>query len=241
MSSLYHINTIVITEKRGFFKVKILIVEDDKNISSLLSEELKAWGYETKEIENFNNVLDSFKDFKPNLVLMDISLPFYNGFYWTEKIRNISHVPIIFISSHTEPMNIIQAMQFGADDFIEKPIDITVTRAKIQAILRRAYDYNIDEENLTYKDFTLKLSSASLIGNNFSISLTRTELLILEILFRFKNQIVSRENIINHCWQSEDFIDDNTLSVNITRLRKKLNNVDVDLIHTKKGIGYFLG
>jgi hypothetical protein len=132
-------------------------------------------------------------------------------------------------------------MQFGADDFIEKPIDITVTRAKIQAILRRAYDYNIDEENLTYKDFTLKLSSASLIGNNFSISLTRTELLILEILFRFKNQIVSRENIINHCWQSEDFIDDNTLSVNITRLRKKLNNVDVDLIHTKKGIGYFLG
>ena len=172
---------------------------------------------------------------------MDISLPHYNGFYWTQKIRQESNVPIVFISSHAESMDMVQAIQFGADDYITKPIDIAVTRAKIQAILRRTYDYTVESDKLSYGALTLNLSSAKLEGQDFSVDLTRTELLILEILFNMKNQIAGREEIMNHCWQGDDFIDDNTLAVNMTRLRKKLSGVGLgELIQTKKGIGYFL-
>lgn len=227
--------------QEGVFKMKILIVEDDKSIASLLGDELRQWGYQIKIVEDFNDVRGEFEIFEPELVLMDITLPYYNGFYWTQIIRSESNVPIIFISSHTEAMDIVQAMQFGADDYITKPIDIAVTRAKIQAILRRTYDYVVDTDKITYKNLSLNLSSAKLEADDFSLDLTRTELLILEILFNLKNQIAKREEIINHCWQSDDFIDDNTLSVNITRLRKKIAEVGLtDLIQTKKGIGYFL-
>ena len=221
--------------------LKILIIEDDKSIDSILSDELNQWGYQTKSIEDFSTVYETFEKFEPNLVLMDISLPYYNGFYWTQRIRQKSNVPIVFISSHSESMDMVQAIQFGADDFITKPIDITVTIAKIQAILRRTYDYALDSDKLAYGELTLNLSSAKLEGEEFSLSLTRTELLILDILFNMKGQIAKRENIINHCWQGDDFIDDNTLAVNMTRLRKKLAGVGLDeFIKTKKGIGYYL-
>lgn len=221
--------------------LKILIIEDDKSIDSILSDELNQWGYQTKIIEDFSTVYETFEKFEPNLVLMDISLPYYNGFYWTQRIRQKSNVPIVFISSHSESMDMVQAIQFGADDYITKPIDITVTIAKIQAILRRTYDYALDSDKLAYGELTLNLSSAKLEGEEFSLSLTRTELLILDILFNMKGQIAKRENIINHCWQGDDFIDDNTLAVNMTRLRKKLAGVGLDeFIKTKKGIGYYL-
>lgn len=221
--------------------LKILIIEDDKSIDSILSEELNQWGYQTKSIEDFSAVFETFENFEPNLVLMDISLPYYNGFYWTQRIRQKSNVPIVFISSHSESMDMVQAIQFGADDYITKPIDITVTIAKIQAILRRTYDYTLDSDKLAYGKLTLNLSSAKLEGDEFSLSLTRTELLILDILFNMKGQIAKREDIINHCWQGDDFIDDNTLAVNMTRLRKKLAGVGLDeFIQTKKGIGYYL-
>ncbi len=221
--------------------LKILIIEDDKSIDSILSEELNQWGYQTKSIEDFSAVFEIFENFEPNLVLMDISLPYYNGFYWTQRIRQKSNVPIVFISSHSESMDMVQAIQFGADDYITKPIDITVTIAKIQAILRRTYDYTLDSDKLAYGELTLNLSSAKLEGDEFSLSLTRTELLILDILFNMKGQIAKREDIINHCWQGDDFIDDNTLAVNMTRLRKKLAGVGLDeFIQTKKGIGYYL-
>lgn len=221
--------------------LKILIIEDDKSIDSILSDELNQWGYQTKSIEDFSTVYETFEKFEPNLVLMDISLPYYNGFYWTQRIRQKSNVPIVFISSHSESMDMVQAIQFGADDYITKPIDITVTIAKIQAILRRTYDYALDSDKLAYGELTLNLSSAKLEGEEFSLSLTRTELLILDILFNMKGQIAKRENIINHCWQGDDFIDDNTLAVNMTRLRKKLAGVGLDeFIQTKKGIGYYL-
>lgn len=221
--------------------LKILIIEDDKSINSIISDELNQWGYKTKSIEDFSAVFETFENFEPNLILMDISLPHYNGFYWTQRIRQKSNVPIVFISSHSESMDMVQAIQFGADDYITKPIDITVTIAKIQAILRRTYDYTLDSDKLAYGELTLNLSSAKLEGDEFSISLTRTELLILESLFNMKGQIAKREEIINHCWQGDDFIDDNTLAVNMTRLRKKLNAIGYsDLIQTKKGIGYFL-
>lgn len=221
--------------------LKILIIEDDKSINSIISDELNQWGYKTKSIEDFSAVFETFENFEPNLILMDISLPHYNGFYWTQRIRQKSNVPIVFISSHSESMDMVQAIQFGADDYITKPIDITVTIAKIQAILRRTYDYTLDSDKLAYGELTLNLSSAKLEGDEFSISLTRTELLILDILFNMKGQIAKREDIINHCWQGEDFIDDNTLAVNMTRLRKKLTSVGLDeFIQTKKGIGYYL-
>ena len=221
--------------------LKILIIEDDKSIDSILSDELNQWGYQTKSIEDFSAVFEIFENFEPNLVLMDISLPYYNGFYWTQRIRQKSNVPIVFISSHSESMDMVQAIQFGADDYITKPIDITVTIAKIQAILRRTYDYTLDSDKLAYGELTLNLSSAKLEGEEFSLSLTRTELLILDILFNMKGQIAKREDIINHCWQGDDFIDDNTLAVNMTRLRKKLAGVGLDeFIQTKKGIGYYL-
>ena len=221
--------------------LKILIIEDDKSINSIISDELNQWGYQTKSIEDFSTVYETFEKFEPNLVLMDISLPYYNGFYWTQRIRQKSNVPIVFISSHSESMDMVQAIQFGADDYITKPIDITVTIAKIQAILRRTYDYTLDSDKLAYGELTLNLSSAKLEGEEFSLSLTRTELLILDILFNMKGQIAKREDIINHCWQGDDFIDDNTLAVNMTRLRKKLAGVGLDeFIQTKKGIGYYL-
>ncbi len=221
--------------------MKILIVEDDQTLFQLLANELNQWGYETKGVENFNEVYEEVLHFQPELILMDVTLPYYNGFYWTEKIRQHSKVPIIFISSHSESMNIVQAMQYGADDYIVKPIDIAVTRAKIQAVLRRAYDYVVESDKLTYKNLSLNLAACKLEGQDISLDLTRTELLILESLFIAKGDIAKRESIIEHCWQSDQFIDDNTLAVNMTRLRKKLTKVGLsDFIMTKKGVGYYL-
>lgn len=221
--------------------MKILIVEDDQTLFQLLANELNQWGYETKGVENFNEVYQEVLHFQPELILMDVTLPYYNGFYWTEKIRQHSKVPIIFISSHSESMNIVQAMQYGADDYIVKPIDIAVTRAKIQAVLRRAYDYVVESDKLAYKNLSLNLAACKLEGQDISIDLTRTELLILECLFLAKGDIAKRESIIEHCWQSDQFIDDNTLAVNMTRLRKKLTKIGLyDFIMTKKGVGYYL-
>lgn len=221
--------------------MKILIAEDDKTLAALLKDELSQWGYETREIEDFNEVTAEFLRFSPELVLMDVTLPHFNGYYWTQKIRQLSNVPILFISSRQEPMDIVQAMQFGADDYILKPIDLAVTRAKIQAILRRTYDYVVKHDKMIYGDFSLNLSAAKLEGPDIQIDLTRTELLILEALFAFKGGVARREDIMNHCWQGDDFIDDNTLAVNITRLRKKLDAARLPhFIQTKKGIGYAL-
>ncbi|WP_276881472.1 response regulator transcription factor [Anaerococcus tetradius] len=221
--------------------MKIVIVEDDKNISKLLADELRSWGYETSQIDDFNKVKDEVMDKCSDLVLMDISLPSYNGFYWTQELRKVSKVPIIFISSHTEAMDIIQAMQFGADDYITKPINIAVTRAKIQAILRRCYDYKLESDILLYDSCSLNILKATVSHKNTEISLTRTELMILESLFQAKGEIVSRDNLIEKCWQSENFIDDNTLAVNINRLRKKLKDLGkASMIQTKKGLGYYL-
>lgn len=221
--------------------MKIFIVEDDENIVELLGDELRTWGYETMSVKDFNNVAEEVEEFKSDLVLMDITLPYYNGFYWTRKIRESSNVPIIFISSHNNSPDMVSAIQFGADDYITKPIDINLTRVKIQAILRRTYEYTMQVDKLTFEGISLDTSRAKLTGESFDIDLTKTELLILEALFSIKGQIARREDIMNHCWQGDDFIDDNTLAVNIARLRKKLDAVGYkDLIQTKKGIGYYL-
>ena len=221
--------------------MKIFIVEDDENIVELLSDELRQWGYETKAVKDFNDVANEIGRYNPNLVLMDITLPYYNGFYWTQKIRQNSNVPIIFISSHNNQVDMVSAMQFGADDYITKPIDINLTRVKIQAILRRTYEYTMPVDKPVFEGISLDISKAKLLGERFCIDLTKTELLILEYLFNMRGKIAKREDIMNHCWQGDNFIDDNTLAVNITRLRKKLSNVGYkEFIQTKKGMGYYL-
>jgi len=221
--------------------MKILIVEDDNDIAEILANELSVWGYDTVCVKDFNNVLDEFKSEKPELVLMDIILPYFNGFYWCQKIREISKVPLMFISSKSEDIDIVQAMQFGGDDYIVKPINIQIVRAKIVALLRRSYDFAEETDYLIFGNVKLLLSAAKLEFMGKVAELTRTELMILETLFKDKGAVSKRDKIMDKCWQEENFIDDNTLAVNMTRLRKKLAEIGLDnFIQTKKGIGYFL-
>ena len=221
--------------------MKILIVEDDNDIAEILANELSVWGYDTVCVKDFNNVLDEFKAEKPELVLMDIILPYFNGFYWCQKIREISKVPLMFISSKSEDIDIVQAMQFGGDDYIVKPINIQIVRAKIVALLRRSYDFVEETDYLIFGNVKLLLSAAKLEFMGKVAELTRTELMILETLFKDKGAVSKRDKIMDKCWQEENFIDENTLAVNMTRLRKKLAEIGLDdFIQTKKRIGYFL-
>lgn len=216
-----------------------MIVEDDEMISSMLKQHLNKWNYDVYVVDNFENVLDAFLQQQPILVLLDISLPYYNGYYWCQEIRKISEVPIVFISSTNENMNIVMAMNMGADDFINKPFDLNVMTAKIQALLRRTYSFNKQFQILTYKDLTLNLLDAKVSYQTQSIELTKNELKILQILFEKAETYVARDDMMMELWQTEQFIDDNTLSVNVNRLRKKLEVFGIpSLIQTKKGIGY---
>lgn len=220
---------------------KIMIVEDDEIIASSIKKHLEKWNYDVFVVNDFENVLEDFRNYEPLLILLDISLPYYNGYYWCQEIRKESEVPIIFISSTSENMNIVMAMNMGSDDFINKPFDLTVLTAKLQAILRRTYSFNKTQNVLNYHSLTLDLLKGVISYHEDSIELTKTELKIMQILFEHAGQIVSRDTIMEALWQSEAFVDDNTLSVNINRLRKKLDAFSLtQLIHTKKGIGYQL-
>lgn len=220
---------------------KIMIVEDDEIIASSIKKHLEKWNYDVFVVNDFENVLEDFRNYEPLLILLDISLPYYNGYYWCQEIRKESEVPIIFISSTSENMNIVMAMNMGADDFINKPFDLTVLTAKLQAILRRTYSFNKTQNVLNYQSLTLDLLKGVISYHEDSIELTKTELKIMQILFEHAGQIVSRDTIMEALWQSEAFVGDNTLSVNINRLRKKLDAFSLSqLIHTKKGIGYQL-
>lgn len=221
--------------------MKILIVEDDENIVRVLNDNLKKWGYDVLAAENFNDVMKTFQNFKPQLVLLDIVLPFFNGYYWSNEIRKVSTIPIIFISSKAEDGDIVMGIQSGGDDYITKPLNMDVLIAKIQAVLRRSYNFVNEIEYLEFADVQLYLSESRVEYCNKSANLTKTELLIMNILFRKQGGIAKREEIMDKCWQSDNFIDDNTLAVNITRLRKKLHNIGLsDFIKTKKGSGYFI-
>ncbi|CEG23689.1 Response regulator protein GraR [Planococcus massiliensis] len=220
---------------------KIMIVEDDLTIAGVLNEELKKWNYEAFIVEDFGKVMEEFAEKNPQLVLMDIQLPSFNGYYWCQEIRKVSQVPIIFISSRNENMDIVMAIQMGADDFISKPFDLTVAIAKTQALLRRTYDFNESDNFLNFNRAVLKPSESKLYYAEQEVDLTRTELRILELLFLHKGDYVAREEIMVKLWEDESFIDDNTLAVNVARLRKKLTQVGLsDLIVTKKGVGYAL-
>lgn len=220
---------------------KILIVEDDLTIAGTLVKHLAKWDYEAKCVENFKNVCQEFIAFEPQLVLMDILLPFYNGFHWCSQIRALSKVPLIFISSAADNMNIVMAMNMGGDDFIEKPFDLNVLTAKIQALLRRTYSFQGQLNVLEYKGVILNLNGAVLSWQEKKLDLTKNDFRILKLLMENAGKIVSRERIMENLWESDEFIDDNTLTVNMTRLRKKLEGIGItDFIATRKGVGYIL-
>lgn len=220
---------------------KILIVEDDTTIANGLKNHLEKWNYEVECITDFKNIMDSFTKNEPQLVLLDIVLPFFNGFHWCQEIRKISKVPIIFLSSANDNMNIVMAMNMGGDEFIEKPFDLNVLTAKVQALLRRAYSFQGNVNVLEHEGMLLNLNDASLSYKGEKMSLTKNEFRILQMLMENSGKIIARDDIIARLWESDAFIDDNTLTVNVARLRKKLENVGMEgRIKTKKGIGYYL-
>lgn len=220
---------------------KILIVEDDFVIAGTVASQLSSWGYQVEYVKDFQNVLQHFISFEPQLVLLDLALPFYNGFHWCEEIRKISQVPIVFLSSAADNMNMVMAMSRGADDFIAKPFDSGVRVAKVQAIMRRAYSFGNSGSVLEYKDAILNLGSTTLSYQGQTLELTKNDFRILQILFENHGKVVSREAIMTKLWENDSFIDDNTLTVNMTRLRRKLESIGLkDFIITKKGMGYLI-
>ena len=221
---------------------KILIVEDDETIAGGLKNHLEKWNYQAECMTDFKDVMGKFVEFEPQLVLLDIVLPFFNGFHWCQEIRKISKVPIIFLSSANDNMNIVMAVTMGADDFIAKPFDMQVLTVKIQAILRRSYDFAGNSSVLEHKGAMLNISEAELSYEGESLELTKNELKILQTLFENKASIVTRDTLMTKLWESDTYVDENTLSVNVNRLRKKLASIGLsDFIITKKGIGYKLG
>ncbi|HFI0621492.1 TPA: response regulator transcription factor [Streptococcus suis] len=220
---------------------RILLVEDDRIISQLVAKNLTNWGYQVQEVQDFQTVLDQISDFQPHLILLDIGLPFFNGYYWCQEIRKTSRVPIMFLSSHDQPMDIVMAINMGADDYVTKPFEMTVLLAKIQSLLRRTYDFVGEQSVLWFEEISLDLKTMQVSYKQDVEELTRNEFQILRVLFEHGKEVVSREELMRELWNSDIFVDDNTLSVNIARLRKKLAELGLpDLIMTKKGVGYGL-
>lgn len=220
---------------------KIMIIEDDAIIANAIKKQVEAWGYEAMLVKDYQKVIEEFVAFEPHLVLLDITLPFFNGYHWCTEIRRISNVPIIFISSNTENMNIVMAMNMGADDYISKPFDLTVLTAKVQALLRRTYDLTVYSNLLEHEGLVLNVNDTKVTYEGEQLELTKNEFRILTLLLEQRGSIVSRDAIIKALWESDSFIDDNTLTVNVTRLRKKLESIGCkDYIKTKKGLGYLI-
>ena len=221
---------------------RIFMVEDDETIAKTVKQHLERWDYTVHIVENFDNVLGEFAEFSPQLVLMDIRLPFFDGYHWCTEIRKVSKVPVIFLSSVADNMNIVMAVNMGADDFIPKPFDLEVLTVKIQALLRRSYDFAGNSSVLEHKGVLLNLSEATVSYGGEKQELTKNELKILQVLFENKEKIVTRETLMTKLWESDAYVDENTLSVNVNRLRKKLAALGLeDFILTKKGIGYRIG
>ncbi|MDE7422627.1 MAG: response regulator transcription factor [Lachnospiraceae bacterium] len=222
-------------------KYKIYLVEDDGDIAKKIQQHLERWVYQVEIVKDFRNILGEIIELQPHLIIMDITLPYYNGFYWCSEIRKLFKIPIVFISSASDNMNIVMAMDMGGDDFIVKPFDLTVLTAKIGAIIRRSYSYAGQINVLEHKNVILNLLDATITYQGKKAEFSKNEFLILALLMENKGSIVSRDTIIMQLWDNENFIDDNTLTVNITRIRKKLKEIGVvDFIKTKKGIGYLI-
>ena len=221
---------------------RIFIVEDDPVIAAAVERHLQSWGWEARCAQQFEHVLAEFAAFDPQLVLMDISLPFFNGYHWCAEIRKLSQVPVIFLSSASDNLNIVLAMNMGGDDFIAKPFDLEVLTAKIQAMLRRTYDFAGQSRLLEHRGAVFSADDGTLAFGGTKIELTKNEYRILQVLLENKGRTVGRDALMMRLWESDSYVDDNTLTVNVTRLRKKLEQAGlVDFITTKKGVGYRIG
>lgn len=220
---------------------RILIIEDDLAMARAILKEMTVWGNEAEYVQDFRGVMKTFAEYDPHLVLMDITLPFYNGYHWCSEIRKVSDVPVIFISSAADNMNIIMAVNMGGDDFIAKPFDLGVLTAKTQAVLRRTYDLSGKVPILEHRGAMLNLYDTCLTYEGKKISLTRNEFRILQTLMENKGRLVSRDTLMTKLWETDDYIEENTLTVNIARLRKKLESSGLkDFITTKVGEGYII-
>ena len=220
---------------------KILIVEDDGVIAGAVFRHLESWGAEVCCAEDFSAVLETFVSFAPQLVLMDISLPFYNGYHWCREIRRLSEVPIIFISSASDNMNMVMAMNLGADDFIAKPFDLSVLAAKVQALLRRTYDFGKQSDLLQRGGAVLNLSDATVTADGGKADLTKNEFRILLTLMQSPGKVISRDTLMERLWETDSYVDENTLTVNVSRLRRKLAAIDLpDFVITRKNLGYLV-
>lgn len=221
---------------------KIMIVEDDPTIAGAVKAHLESWGFTSFVPDDFSRVDALVRREAPHLILMDIGLPFYNGLHWCGEIRKFSNVPVIFLSSNRDNMNIVMAMNMGGDDFVTKPFDLMVLTAKIQALLRRAYDFSSSSEALEVNGVVLDLPTASLLYDGQRIDLTKNEFRILQVLMENAGRIVSRDALMERLWETDSFVDDNTLTVNVNRLRKKLEDWGIrEFIATRKGMGYSAG
>ena len=220
---------------------RILLVEDDPGIAQAVCAHLRQWELDARCVQNFRAVMEEFTAFDPQLVLLDISLPFFNGYHWCTQIRAVSRVPVVFLSSASENMNIVMAMNMGGDDFIAKPFDLSVLIAKIQALLRRAYDYAPAAPMLEHRGARLDTGDQSLAVGGEKIPLSKNEYRILFSLLEKKGQVVSREKLMEKLWETDSFVDENTLTVNVNRLRRKLDAAGLEgFIATKFGVGYLV-
>ncbi|MFR4351254.1 MAG: response regulator transcription factor [Roseburia sp.] len=218
---------------------RIFVVEDDEIIARSVKRHLESWDYEVACVSDFSNVMGEFLALAPQLVIMDIKLPYYNGYHWCTEIRKVSKVPIVFLSSAMDNMNIVMAVNMGGDDFIGKPFDLDVLTVKIQAMLRRSYDFTGQSEVIEHAGALLNLTEATFLFGEQKLELTKNELKILQVLMMNKGKVVSRDTLMTKLWESDSYVDENTLSVNVNRLRKKLETIGLtNFILTKKGIGY---
>ncbi|MEI3501513.1 MAG: response regulator transcription factor [Anaerovoracaceae bacterium] len=220
---------------------RILIVEDDRVIAKSIKQHIEAWGCSARTVRDFSDVMHEFAEFNPHLILMDIGLPFFDGYHWCSEIRKVSQVPVIFISSAADNMNIVMAVSMGGDDFIAKPFDLSVLTAKVQAMLRRTYDFSGASNLIEHRGAILNISDATLIYEGNIVDLTKNEYRILQALMENRGRAVSRDMLMKRLWETDSFVDENTLTVNVARLRKKLEQAGMqDFIQTKKGIGYLV-
>lgn len=220
---------------------RVLIVEDDEKIREIVAEALRKWQYEVIETSSFDRVLDDFRAAEPHLVLLDVNLPIYDGFYWCQQIRAVSKVPILFLSSRSENMDVLMAINMGGDDYVQKPFDLNVLVAKVSALLRRNYTYQDESFQLAHRQLILQLSTSSIQFRDKTAELSRNEFIILQTMMRNIGRIVSRDELMQVLWSDDQFVDDNTLTVNVNRLRRKITAFGLeDFIATRKGMGYIV-
>ena len=221
---------------------KILLVEDDDTIAGAVAEHIASWGWQIRRAEDYRDIVGEFARFAPHLVLLDIGLPYRNGYHWCTEIRKLSQTPIIFLSSASDNMNIVMAVNLGGDDFVAKPFDLDVLTAKIQALLRRTYAFGAPTALLEWKGAVLDTGDSSLTYRGRRLELTRNEYRILQVLMEHRGAVVSRDTLMRKLWETDSFVDENTLTVNVTRLRRKLEELGLqDMVRTKKGLGYQVG